>query len=238
MKREQYHYRVAVPHYVRACTGRPYQAIALLLALWSTVEDPFEEAPFVRATGDDLAWLVPTAVRLRLSVAELIAVDAIKRVRGGYVLHKPALVDLDAPARALLGQPGNLRLSDAPRKTVAERDAIAERKRERVEAQRAASDGRREALARIEKKPSDIRNALARIGQIKPNTLKFSGRGSGAVQAAIDWIAATEATHKEFATVCVAAYGDKGEDKPAKLELMFTSKHDAFLQRIVAQVKG
>jgi hypothetical protein len=226
MSATHYHATIAVGHFARALQGQAggrsrHPAIALLQALWLVV-DPFADAPVVRIDLADLEGIVASAVRLRQVVAELVDVGALERhdvASRRYRLRKPAVEDLDASARV---------------KLVALRDELEQARRLAAESKPASTlskDARADALVRLGKKPSDIRDVLARMAGVAPGSLRYSGAGSGPVQAAISWLA-HGATWMQFIAVC--EYVQQDRDRPATdLVWLFGDQHRVYLQNIV-----
>lgn len=237
-----YHCRAAIGHYARML-GResaktPYPAIAVLSLLWHHAPDPYAESAVVRVSTDDLAGLIASGTRLRQILAALVRVGAVARIDRGYVLRKPPVTELDDDARLQVAASpialGGTEAAAAARRTPAEREAAALAQKQRKQEKKRAAQRRAEVLAKWDKKPSEVRDMLAKLAKIPPNTLRYSGQGSAAVTLAIDWLANTGATWREFYRLFAAIAADRSDDRPTDLQWVFASKHEAYLQRMVA----
>jgi hypothetical protein len=213
-----YHGSIAVGHYTRLLGGKP-QPVAVLYAMWLQARDPFAEDVYVKLSLAQLEGLVPHAARLRQLVAQLKDVGAIERAEVGFKLCKPDDIELDEPAIALL--------ESAQRVTGNGAAKLPPRAKPTTSAN--------ETLVGLDKQRSDVRDVIARMADIKPNQLTYSGKGSVAVQAAIDWLAETGATWQQFTSLCARVHKDKSADRPKRVEYLFEYKPDkrAYLQRML-----
>lgn len=229
-----YHAVHAIGHFARALQARTkggrgsFGALAVLQALWLRA-DVLADAPVVRVDLPDLAGIVSSPERLRQIVAELAEVGAVERMplAAGRSLRlvKPRLADLDAVARMQI------------------ETAAAEAELARAELDRTQRLGtvttkpeRADALGRLGKKPSDVRDLLASMAGVSPGSLRYSGPGSGPVQAAVAWLAQTGATWEQLVTVCEHVKQDR--DRPAhEIVWLFGDQHHAYLDRVLAALR-
>lgn len=239
-----YHASIAVGHFARQLAAESpgsrneYQVVAVLQALWLTAPNPLAESPRVVVAFDDLAGLVSSRPRFRQVLARLKQIGALDRADVGYVLHKPAVERLDAYARQQVEAATRLVGSETRAKPAAQVVAASvEDQRERAEAKRESADRRRDVLAAIDKQASDIRNALASMACVPPSSLRYSGKGSGATFEAVEWLANTGATWREFLLVCKAAKQDTSPDKPTDIEYLFALRNADYLNRLLEAAK-
>lgn len=229
-----YHAIHAIGHFARALQARTrggrgsFGALAVLQALWLRV-DVLADAPAVRIDLADLAGIVSSPERLRQVVAELVDVGAVERMpfAAGRSLRlvKPRLADLDDVARSQI-------------EAAAAEAEFARAELERVQRLGAtvSKPERADALTRLGKKPSDVRDSLASMAGVSPGSLRYSGPGSGPVQAAIAWLAQTSATWEQFVTVCEFVKQDR--DRPAsEVVWLFGDQHLAYLDRVLAALR-
>jgi hypothetical protein len=208
-----YHGSIAVGHFSRMLGSGKHQTIAVLYAMWLQAVDPFAEVVHVRLSVAQLEGLVPTSARLRQIVASLKDVGAIERAEFGFKLCKP-----DDTERALL---------EAAQRVSGGAPKLPPRAKPATPAN--------ETLAALEKQRSDVRDMIAKMADIKPNALTYSGPGSTPVLAAIDWLAETGATWEKFVKLCARVHKDRSPDRPKRIEYLFEYKPDkrAYLQRML-----
>lgn len=226
MTSTSYHATVAVGHFARALQARAkrsrHPAIVLLQALWLAT-DPLADAPVVRVDFDDLSDVVASAVRLRQIITELVDVGALERVdttSRRYRLRKPAIESLDALARLRLASL-HAELDRAQRLVAPQTGS----------APTTTKTERTDVLVRIGKQPSDVRDVLARTAGVAPGTLRYSGTGSGPVQAAVGWLARGGTWAQLLA---VSEYVQQDRDRPTSdLVWLFGDQHRVYLQRVV-----
>lgn len=227
-----YHCSIAIGHYARALQAGAigsrgkYHAIAVLQAMW-LLADPLADNPIVLVELDDFAGIVPNADRLRQLVGDLVRAGAVERLGSlnrEYKLFKPPVEVLDDLARTKLAtmqaastQAQRLRGADKSSLTSNERDA---------------------ALAKLRKSPSDVRDVLADMAGVARGKLRFSGDGSGAVQAAKAWLATTGATWAQFVQVCEYVRALPVADKPSDIVWLFGDEHADYLGRVLASLRG
>lgn len=240
-----YHAVFAVGHFARCLQARTvgrrgsFHALAVLQHLWLRT-DPLASAPIVNVSLDDLIGIVANAERFRQVVAELTAIGAVERVDYGLTrslrLFKPRVEDLDAIARAQI------------------HNAAAQAEHARVELERAqrlngssgvggesvrasaSSKAERDAvLTRMGKRPSDVRDVLAAMAGVPEASLRYSGPGSGPVQAAVGWLAEKGATWEGLTLLCEHVRSDV--DRPAHdLVWLFGEQHRAYRESVVAHL--
>lgn len=220
-----YHASVAIGHFARVLAARAkrsrHPTIVLLQALWLAV-DPLADGVVVRVDFDDVSDVVASPVRLRQVIAELVNVGALERVdmvSRRYRLCKPAVSSLDEPARVRLAAL-HADLERAQRLVAMPANGVAMTKAERSG-----------VLARLGKQPSDIRDVLAAMAGVAPGSLRYSGPGSGPVQAVASWLV-RGGTWTQFVAVC--EYVQQDHDRPAAdIVWLFGDQHRGYLQRVV-----
>lgn len=220
--------RTIVEHFSRALCANaaraPFAAVALLALLW--LRATHTDSPVIHTGYAAFAQLIPSRRRWDEVLRQLQTVGALRRVGTGFQLLSPAIDTLDEDLRSEVEA---LRATQPPPKDEDDRRAHARAKRE-------AEQRRRDVLAHLGKSPSDVRDTLAHIGRVPKNSLTYQGKGCGPVRAAIDWLADTGATWRDFLRVCKTAMEDVSEDRPTELHWLFVGRHSAYLQRIVSQV--
>lgn len=241
-----YNPAIAIGHFARALAAQTkgpsgqYQAVAVLALMWHYADDPFADTGHAVVSADVFSGIVPTAARFRQIITSLKRIGALSRVDGGrYALFKPDVDKLDAVAQREVREAVRLvggRLPERRKKSVAEIEAQAVEAQTRAEEKKESYARRREALAKLGKQPSDVRDPLAVLAGKKPTHMRYSGAGSGPVQAAIDWLACTGATWVTFLRVCKAAHLDRSDDRPREIEWLFAPRNSDYLNRILSQV--
>jgi hypothetical protein len=240
-----YHAAIAIGHFARRLRAESpgarneYQVVAVLQALWLRAPDMLTETPRVVVGFDDLAGIVEARPRFRQIIARLKAIGALTRAEVGYVLFKPTVEHLDEQARAQVETAwqlgGGTKRTKKPPESAEPGDA-AQPQRERDDDKQDAQVRRRETLARLGKQPSDIRDVLAWLAGKQPDSMRYSGKGSGATQETIEWFTNTGAGWQDFGRVCKAVKLDKSPDKPAEIEWLFAPRNADYLNRLLAQV--
>jgi hypothetical protein len=220
-----YPYTVALGHWARAIaepdrTRYPYQALALLqqLALHGDpLADPLEVCIPRR-------WLVDAlgnadADRCRVLLRQWVERGALRKLgrdsRGTrYLLLRPAIAELDDIARQQLVEYLQRQSSSAIEQQIAallrpidEAIEVVDDDAPPSETAPAKIDNaeRVETLRRVDRQRSDVRDVLAKIARVPPNSLRYSGGHAAEVNSAIDWISRTHATWRYFESVCIAA---------------------------------
>lgn len=241
MNETTYHAVFAVGHFARRLQARThgrrgsFHAIAVLQMLWLRT-DQLAEAPIVQVDLDDLAGIVSSPERLRQVTSELVEIGAVERIANQLTrslrLIKPSIEDLDATARTQL-------------ELAAARAELA-----RIDLERAqqlngfgvtpqpstTKTERANVLTKLRKKPSDVRDVLVSMAGISPASLRYSGAGSGPVQAAIAWLAESGATWEGFVLLCEHAKQDPA--RPTRdLVWLFGEQHQAYRDRAVALLR-
>lgn len=220
-----YHGRYAVQHFSRQLCGearksgrrRPWRALAVLGWLWMQVEDAYEDTPRVVVAWHEMPG-ISSNVTWRRTIVLLAAVGAVRRYEIGYVLLRPSLTALDETVRV----EAEKSRSKAPKVVIKKAGPTADERDELLTQRRAA-------LKKLGKRPSDVRDVLAAVCQVKPATMRFAGKGSEPVQAAIDWLASTGASWKLFVHICARTAKDEPDNRPDDLRWLFAPRHSDYV---------
>lgn len=245
-----YHARILLGHFARLLHTQPKSSaapLAVLGWLWSA-HDPHALSPLCAVGVRHVAELWPHNDRKAPYrwIAALAEVGAVRREEFGLRLLRPEPDALDAIAREQLAEkwayPDRTTMGVGPVSAAApvEGDggssaspAVDRRTQRAIEAQRRA-----DYLDRLGKKPIDVRDLLVHLTPAlarNKNRLRYEGKGSGAVTAAVTWMVDNNKGWDQFFDACKRVAKDRSPDKPKAGHEVFFAEHGDYLARVLGE---